>query len=85
MNELKKSINDLINMIVQYKVTIKKSAPSALVREASTFEAKGKKAGCWNKKKGKAKAKAFFAPTSANNTLVTPKGIGKGKRKVGAQ
>ncbi|KAL0439257.1 UNVERIFIED_CONTAM: hypothetical protein Slati_2408700 [Sesamum latifolium] len=41
MNGLEKSINKLINMLVQYKTTIKKSTPSVLVGEASTFKAKG--------------------------------------------
>ncbi|KAK4381490.1 hypothetical protein Sango_2962800 [Sesamum angolense] len=45
--------------------------------EASTSKAKGKKARCWNRKKGKAKEKAFFAHTSTKSTLVAPKGMGK--------
>ena len=32
-------------MLVQYETTIEKSAPSILVEEASTLEAKGKGAG----------------------------------------
>ncbi|KAK4383314.1 Retrovirus-related Pol polyprotein from transposon TNT 1-94 [Sesamum angolense] len=57
MNGLEKSINELINMLVQYEATIKKSAPSVLIGEASTSKAKGKRAGRWKRKKGKAKAK----------------------------
>ncbi|KAL0308955.1 UNVERIFIED_CONTAM: hypothetical protein Sradi_5837800 [Sesamum radiatum] len=45
MNGLEKSINELINMLVQYKATIKKFAPSVLIGEASTSKAKGKRAG----------------------------------------
>ncbi|KAL0293578.1 UNVERIFIED_CONTAM: hypothetical protein Scaly_3139100 [Sesamum calycinum] len=57
MNGLGKSINELINMLVKYEATIKKSAPSVLIGEASTSKAKGKRAGRWKRKKGKAKAK----------------------------
>ncbi|KAL0394791.1 UNVERIFIED_CONTAM: hypothetical protein Slati_4445300 [Sesamum latifolium] len=42
MNGLEKSINELINMLVQYETTTKKSEPSVLVGEASTSKAKGK-------------------------------------------
>ncbi|KAL0386253.1 UNVERIFIED_CONTAM: hypothetical protein Sradi_3019600 [Sesamum radiatum] len=42
MNELEKSIHELINMLVQYKATTRKSEPSVLVGEASTSKAKGK-------------------------------------------
>ncbi|KAL0289246.1 UNVERIFIED_CONTAM: hypothetical protein Sangu_2622600 [Sesamum angustifolium] len=45
MNRLEKPINELINMLVQYEATIKKSAPSVLIGEASTFREKGKRAG----------------------------------------
>ncbi|KAL0458348.1 UNVERIFIED_CONTAM: hypothetical protein Slati_0462000 [Sesamum latifolium] len=61
MNGLEKSINELINMLVQYEAATKKSAPSVLVGEVSTFKTKGKKAGRWKRKKGKAKAKAVVA------------------------
>ncbi|KAL0307461.1 UNVERIFIED_CONTAM: hypothetical protein Sangu_2492600 [Sesamum angustifolium] len=57
MNGLEKSINELINMLVQYEATIKKSTPSILIGEASTFKVKGKRVGRWKRKKGKAKAK----------------------------
>ncbi|KAK4388265.1 hypothetical protein Sango_2433100 [Sesamum angolense] len=43
MNGLEKSINELINMLVQYKATIKKSTPSVLIGEASTSKAKGER------------------------------------------
>ncbi|KAL0405521.1 UNVERIFIED_CONTAM: hypothetical protein Slati_3866000 [Sesamum latifolium] len=58
MNGLEKSINELINMLVQYEVTIKKSEPSLLVGEASASKAKGKGPTHWKRKKGKAKAAA---------------------------
>ncbi|KAL0329170.1 UNVERIFIED_CONTAM: hypothetical protein Sradi_4903700 [Sesamum radiatum] len=53
MNELEKSIHELINMLVQYKVMTHESAPAILVGEASTSKAKGKGAGRWKRKKGK--------------------------------
>ncbi|KAL0395119.1 UNVERIFIED_CONTAM: hypothetical protein Slati_4478100 [Sesamum latifolium] len=43
MNVLEKSINELINMLVQYEATSKKSAPSVLVGETSTSKVKGKR------------------------------------------
>ncbi|KAL0448209.1 UNVERIFIED_CONTAM: hypothetical protein Slati_1948800 [Sesamum latifolium] len=42
MNGLEKSKNELINMLVQYEATTKKSEPSVLFGEASTSKAKGK-------------------------------------------
>ncbi|KAL0295009.1 UNVERIFIED_CONTAM: hypothetical protein Sangu_3206500 [Sesamum angustifolium] len=42
MNGLEKSLHELINMLVQYDVTIEKSALSVLVGEASASKAKGK-------------------------------------------
>ncbi|KAL0448203.1 UNVERIFIED_CONTAM: hypothetical protein Slati_1948200 [Sesamum latifolium] len=51
MNGLEKSIHELINMLVQYEATTRKSEPSVLV--ASTSKAKGKGARCWKRKKGK--------------------------------
>ncbi|KAL0463051.1 UNVERIFIED_CONTAM: hypothetical protein Slati_0192700 [Sesamum latifolium] len=42
MNELEKSIHELINMLVQYEATTHKSEPAVLVGETSTSEAKGK-------------------------------------------
>ncbi|KAL2230629.1 UNVERIFIED_CONTAM: hypothetical protein Sindi_1657300 [Sesamum indicum] len=57
---------------------IEKSAPSVLVREASTSEAKGKGTRCWRRKKCKTES----AIASAQSALVAQLGIGKGKRKV---
>ncbi|KAL0453970.1 UNVERIFIED_CONTAM: hypothetical protein Slati_1375100 [Sesamum latifolium] len=56
INGLEKIIHELINMLVQYETTTHKSAPTALVGEASTSKAKGKRAGRWKRKKGKGKA-----------------------------
>ncbi|KAL0451492.1 UNVERIFIED_CONTAM: hypothetical protein Slati_1127300 [Sesamum latifolium] len=42
LHRLDKDLHELINMLVQYEATIEKSAPSVLVREASTSKAKGK-------------------------------------------
>ncbi|KAL0462617.1 UNVERIFIED_CONTAM: hypothetical protein Slati_0149300 [Sesamum latifolium] len=80
MNGLEKFINKLINMLVQYEATIKKSKLSLLVGEASTSKAKGKGARRWKRKKGKAKAAA-----SALSAPVAPVGMGKGKGKVGSK
>ncbi|KAL0294630.1 UNVERIFIED_CONTAM: Transposon Ty2-OR2 Gag-Pol polyprotein [Sesamum radiatum] len=80
MNGLEKSINELINMLVQYEATNKKSELSVLVGEASTSKAKGKGARRWKRKKGKAKATA-----SALSALVAPVGMGKIKGKVGSK
>ncbi|KAL0302611.1 UNVERIFIED_CONTAM: hypothetical protein Scaly_3026700 [Sesamum calycinum] len=55
MNGLEKSIHELINMLIQYEATTPKFASAVFVGEASTSEAKGKKVGCWKRKKGKGK------------------------------
>ncbi|KAL0394826.1 UNVERIFIED_CONTAM: hypothetical protein Slati_4448800 [Sesamum latifolium] len=63
INELEKSIHELINMLVQYEATTHKSEPAVLVGEASTSKAKGKGARRWKRKKGKGTAvKALLAP-----------------------
>ncbi|KAL0349872.1 UNVERIFIED_CONTAM: hypothetical protein Sradi_4136400 [Sesamum radiatum] len=46
MNELKKSIHELMNMLVQYEATTHKFMSAVLVGKASTSKAKGKNAGC---------------------------------------
>ncbi|KAL0418996.1 UNVERIFIED_CONTAM: Retrovirus-related Pol polyprotein from transposon TNT 1-94 [Sesamum radiatum] len=85
MNRLEKSINKLINMLVQYEATIKKLAPLVLIGEASTSKAKGKRAGCSKRKKGKAKAKTVVIAKDAKSAPVAPVGIGKGKKRMGTQ
>ncbi|KAL0325116.1 UNVERIFIED_CONTAM: hypothetical protein Sradi_5080900 [Sesamum radiatum] len=45
MNGLDKDLHELINMLVQYEELIEKFAPSVLVGETSTSEAKGIGAG----------------------------------------
>ncbi|KAL0387629.1 UNVERIFIED_CONTAM: Retrovirus-related Pol polyprotein from transposon TNT 1-94, partial [Sesamum radiatum] len=85
MNGLEKSINELINMLVQYEATIKKSAPSVLIGEASTSKAKGRRAGRWKRKKGKAKAKTVVIAKDAKSAPVAPAGMGKGKKRMGTQ
>ncbi|KAK4383026.1 hypothetical protein Sango_2816800 [Sesamum angolense] len=77
---LEKSINELINMLVQYEATTKKSTLFILVGEASTFKAKDKRAGRWKRKKGKAKAKVVVTVKDAKSALVAPLGLGKGKK-----
>ncbi|KAL0433468.1 UNVERIFIED_CONTAM: hypothetical protein Slati_2681100 [Sesamum latifolium] len=71
INGLEKSKNELINMLVQYAV---------LVGEASTSKAKGKRVGCWKRKKEKGKTIATTASTKG--APAAPMGIGKGKGKV---
>ncbi|KAK4411871.1 hypothetical protein Sango_0260100 [Sesamum angolense] len=85
MNGLEKSINELINMLVQYEAMIKKSAPSVLIREASTSNAKGKRARRWKRDKGKAKAKTVVVAKNARSAPVAPVGMGKGKKRMGTQ
>ncbi|KAL0288401.1 UNVERIFIED_CONTAM: hypothetical protein Scaly_2731400 [Sesamum calycinum] len=83
MNRHEKSINELINMLVQYEATIKKSVPSVLIRETSTSKVKGKRAGRWKKKKSKANAKTVIVAKDATSAPVAPVGMGQGKRKIG--
>ncbi|KAL0308927.1 UNVERIFIED_CONTAM: hypothetical protein Sradi_5835000 [Sesamum radiatum] len=78
MNELDKDLHELINMLVQYEVTIEKSVRSIFVGEALTLEAKGKGAGRWIRKKGKTES----ATARAQSTRVAQLGMGKGKRKA---
>ncbi|KAL0439611.1 UNVERIFIED_CONTAM: transposon Ty1-A Gag-Pol polyprotein [Sesamum latifolium] len=63
MNELEKSIHELINMLVQYKATTHKSEPAVLIGVASTSKAKGKGARRWKRKKGKRTAVTATAST----------------------
>ncbi|KAL0299959.1 UNVERIFIED_CONTAM: hypothetical protein Sangu_3146600 [Sesamum angustifolium] len=72
-------------MLVQYEATIKKSASSILIGEASTSKAKGKRAGRYKRKKGKAKAKTVVVAKDAKSAPVAPVGMGKGKGKMGIQ
>ncbi|KAK4404363.1 hypothetical protein Sango_0804900 [Sesamum angolense] len=72
MNGLEKSINELINMLIQYEATIKKSAPSVLIGPASTSKVKGKRVGCWKRKKGKAKAKTVIVAKYAKSVPIAP-------------
>ncbi|KAK4407825.1 Retrovirus-related Pol polyprotein from transposon TNT 1-94 [Sesamum angolense] len=85
MNGLEKSINKLINMLVQYEATIKKSVPSVLIGEALTSEAKDKRAGRQKRKKGKAKVKTIVIAKDAKSASITLVGISKGKRRIGTQ
>ncbi|KAL0457886.1 UNVERIFIED_CONTAM: hypothetical protein Slati_0415800 [Sesamum latifolium] len=78
MNGLEKSIHELINMLVQYEATTRKSKPSVLVGEASTSKAKGKGARRWKKKKGKGTTVTTTVSTGGAPPTA-PKGKGKGK------
>ncbi|KAL0448810.1 UNVERIFIED_CONTAM: hypothetical protein Slati_1437400 [Sesamum latifolium] len=81
MNGLEKSINELINMLVQYEATTHKSVLAVLVREVSTSKAKAKRVGRWKRMKGMEKVIAAIA--SAEGAPAAPVGKGKGKGKVG--
>ncbi|KAL0286066.1 UNVERIFIED_CONTAM: Transposon Ty2-B Gag-Pol polyprotein [Sesamum radiatum] len=78
MNGLEKSIHELINMLVQYEATTRKSEPSVLVGEALTSKAKDKGTRRWKRKKGKGTAVTATARTEGA-LPVAPKGKGKGK------
>ncbi|KAL0439614.1 UNVERIFIED_CONTAM: hypothetical protein Slati_2444400 [Sesamum latifolium] len=77
MNELDKSIHELINMLVQYEATTHKSEPAVLVGEVSTTKAKGKRAVRWKRKKGK--GQAVVATVGVGGTPAAPMGKYKGK------
>ncbi|KAL0311619.1 UNVERIFIED_CONTAM: hypothetical protein Sangu_2456600 [Sesamum angustifolium] len=85
MNGLQKSINELINMLIQYEAMIKKFASSVLIGEASTSKAKGKRGRHWKRKKGKAKAKIVIVAKDAKSAPDAPMGMGKGKKRMGTQ
>ncbi|KAL0455215.1 UNVERIFIED_CONTAM: Retrovirus-related Pol polyprotein from transposon TNT 1-94 [Sesamum latifolium] len=77
---LKKSIHELLNMLVQYEATTHKSEPAVLVGETSTSKVKGKGSRRRKRKKGKgtvviATASTGGAPPAASK--------GKGKGNVG--
>ncbi|KAL0293993.1 UNVERIFIED_CONTAM: Retrovirus-related Pol polyprotein from transposon RE2 [Sesamum radiatum] len=80
INGLEKSIHELINMLVQYEATTRKSEPSVLIGEASTSKAKGKGTRCWKRKKGKGTAVTATASTGGAPPTALK---GKGKGKVG--
>ncbi|KAL0455130.1 UNVERIFIED_CONTAM: hypothetical protein Slati_0852200 [Sesamum latifolium] len=80
MNGLEKSVHELINMLVQYKVTTHKSGPSVLIGEASTSKANGKRVRRWKRKK--VKGKVVVATARAPSTHIALVGIGKGKSKA---
>ncbi|KAL0282157.1 UNVERIFIED_CONTAM: hypothetical protein Sangu_2967300 [Sesamum angustifolium] len=82
MNGLEKSINELINILVQYEATIKKYAPLGLIEDVSTSKAKGKRVGHWKRKKGKPKAKTIVVAKDAKRSYCSS-GNGKGKEEDG--
>ncbi|KAL0336680.1 UNVERIFIED_CONTAM: hypothetical protein Sradi_4879900 [Sesamum radiatum] len=55
------------------------------VGEASTSKAKGKRAGCWKRKKDKAKAKTVVITKDAKSSPIAPVGMGKEKKRMGTQ
>ncbi|KAL0345940.1 UNVERIFIED_CONTAM: hypothetical protein Sradi_4425300 [Sesamum radiatum] len=75
MNELEKFILELINLLVQFEATIKRSEPTVILGKASTFK-KRKKAQCWKKKKSNAKG-----PLLVSKPVVKVPAVGKGKKK----
>ncbi|KAL2248172.1 UNVERIFIED_CONTAM: hypothetical protein Sindi_2669500 [Sesamum indicum] len=56
LNGLEKSIDQLINMLVQYEAPSHKFMSAVFVGEASTSIVKGKRVERWKRKKGKGKA-----------------------------
>ncbi|KAL0373364.1 UNVERIFIED_CONTAM: hypothetical protein Sradi_3252100 [Sesamum radiatum] len=80
MNELEKSVHELINMLVQYETTTQKSGPSVLIGEALTSKANGKRVRYRKRKKGK--GKAIAATALAPNAPIAVVGMGKGKGKA---
>ncbi|KAL0445771.1 UNVERIFIED_CONTAM: hypothetical protein Slati_1705000 [Sesamum latifolium] len=77
MNELEKSIHELINMLIQYEAMAHKSESAVLVGEVSTSKAKGKGARRWKRKKGK--GTMVTATASIEGAPAAPTGKGKGK------
>ncbi|KAL0283833.1 UNVERIFIED_CONTAM: hypothetical protein Sangu_2865400 [Sesamum angustifolium] len=75
MSGLETSFDELINMLVQYEATIKRSVLSVLVGVAST--SKGNVARCEKRKKDE----TFSTTASTSSAPVTHLGGGKGKRK----
>ncbi|KAL0295632.1 UNVERIFIED_CONTAM: Retrovirus-related Pol polyprotein from transposon TNT 1-94 [Sesamum angustifolium] len=53
--------------------------------EASTSKVKGKRAGYWKRKKGKAKAKTVIVAKDTKSAPITLVGMGKGKKRIGTQ
>ncbi|KAK4390407.1 hypothetical protein Sango_2104000 [Sesamum angolense] len=66
--------------LMMSRSTIKKSAPSVLIGEASTSKAKGKRAGRWKRKKGKAKVKTVVVTKDAKSAPIAPVGMGRERR-----
>ncbi|KAL0294863.1 UNVERIFIED_CONTAM: hypothetical protein Sangu_2515600 [Sesamum angustifolium] len=79
MNGLDKFINELINILVKYEAAAHKSVLTVLVGEVSTSKVKGKRVGCWKRKKEKRKAIATIASTAGAPAATVGKGKGKGK------
>ncbi|KAL0315378.1 UNVERIFIED_CONTAM: hypothetical protein Sradi_5416000 [Sesamum radiatum] len=77
MNGLEKTIQELINILVQYEAMTHKSVLAVSVGEASTSKAKGKRVERWKRKKGK--RKAVTATISTEGAPTAPKCKGKGK------
>ncbi|KAL0434998.1 UNVERIFIED_CONTAM: hypothetical protein Sradi_0207700 [Sesamum radiatum] len=75
MTGLKKSILELINILVEFEVTIKRSEPAVILGEASASK-KDKNAQRWKKKKSKTKG---LVP--ANKLIVKASIVGKEKMK----
>ncbi|KAK4389766.1 hypothetical protein Sango_2313600 [Sesamum angolense] len=77
MNGLEKSINELINMMVQIVEMTHKFEPAVLVGEPSISKAKSNRAGCWKRKKKKAKIVATTTRAAGAPTAL----VGMGKEK----
>ncbi|KAL0307582.1 UNVERIFIED_CONTAM: hypothetical protein Sangu_3022600 [Sesamum angustifolium] len=82
VNGLEKSIHELINMLVQYKITTHKYVLAVLVGEASTSKAKGKRVGCYTRNKGNGKVVVATTNTEGAPTAPTGKGQGSQRSKI---
>ncbi|KAL0413585.1 UNVERIFIED_CONTAM: hypothetical protein Sradi_1560200, partial [Sesamum radiatum] len=78
MNGLEKSINELINILIQYEATTHKSVSAVLVGKASTSKVKGKRARRWKRKKGKGKVVSATATPRVLLLLRWVRAKGKG-------
>ncbi|KAL0290341.1 UNVERIFIED_CONTAM: hypothetical protein Sradi_7052400 [Sesamum radiatum] len=80
MNRLQKSVNKLINMLVENEATTHKSAPAVLVRDVSTSKVKGKKTR--RRKRKMREGKSIAATGSVTGAATALVGMGKGKGMV---
>ena len=81
MNGIEKNLHELINMLVQYKTTVEKSASASTSRRGFDLESKGQ--GCQMGERKSDETSSTASSTSSDP--VTLLGGGKGKRKIVCQ